>query len=262
MITPFHIPPDWELPGQHSPYTWSPGHISHPTHGHSHSSHPTHGHQVTSLILHMVTRSHPSSYTWSPGHIPHPTHGHQVTPLTLHMVTQSFVSVKVSVHLALPTPPLAFQVFDEDVCRCFAAQCTAVDTSDHAWHQARLSLSRGGLGLSRGGLGLSSGGLGLCSLTQQHTLPHFVPWVLVPNLNPTLSQQFSSFNSSVPPPEAINSEVFLLTLITQKSLSSKLDDHLFKVLLDISSIADKAHLLPSCSITAISHSFRGSWSPS
>ena len=35
---------------------------------------------------------------------------------------------------------------DEDVRKCFA-QCTAVDTSDHAWHQARLSLSRSGLRL-------------------------------------------------------------------------------------------------------------------
>eukprot|EP00731_Ephydatia_muelleri_P021237 Em0013g964a len=43
--------------------------------------------------------------------------------------------------------------------------------------------------------------------------------------------------------EAINSEVLLLTPVTQKSLSSKLDDHLFKVLLDMSSVADKARLL-------------------
>ena len=54
------------------------------------------------------------------------------------------------VHLAHNTPPLhttkAFELFDEDVHKCFA-QCTAVDTSDHAWHQARLSLSRGGLHL-------------------------------------------------------------------------------------------------------------------
>ena len=54
------------------------------------------------------------------------------------------------VHLARTTPPLhttkAFQIFDEDVRKCFV-QCTAVDTSDHAWHQARLTLSRGGLGL-------------------------------------------------------------------------------------------------------------------
>ena len=55
------------------------------------------------------------------------------------------------VRLARTTPPLhtmkAFELFDENVRRCFA-QCTAVDTSDHAWHQARLSLSRGGLGLA------------------------------------------------------------------------------------------------------------------
>ena len=54
------------------------------------------------------------------------------------------------VHLAHTTCPLhtikAFELFDDDVCKCIA-QCTAVDTSDHAWHQARLSQSRGGLGL-------------------------------------------------------------------------------------------------------------------
>ncbi|KAL5489328.1 hypothetical protein EMCRGX_G018408 [Ephydatia muelleri] len=38
----------------------------------------------------------------------------------------------------------AFEIFDENVRRCFV-QCTAVETSDHAWHQTRLSLSRGGL---------------------------------------------------------------------------------------------------------------------
>ena len=263
---------------------------------------PTHDHQVTSLILHMVTWSHPSPYTWSPGHIPHPTHGHQVTSLT-----QSFVSVKVSVHLAFPTPPLAFQVFDEDVRRCFAAQCTAVDTSDHAWHQARLGLSRGGLGLSRGGLGLSRGGLGLSrgslglsrgglglsrgglglsrgslglsrgglglsrgglglrSLTQ-HSPTAYIASLCTSGFRSQSQHHLASaiqlFNSSVPPSEAINSEVLLLTKITQKSFSSKLDNHLFKVLLDISSVADKARLLPSCSITAISHSFRGSRSPS
>ena len=51
------------------------------------------------------------------------------------------------------------------------------------------------------------------------------------------------FNSFVPPSEAINSEALLLTPGTQKSLTSKLDNHLFKVLLDMSFIADKAHLL-------------------
>eukprot|EP00731_Ephydatia_muelleri_P020871 Em0013g598a len=51
------------------------------------------------------------------------------------------------------------------------------------------------------------------------------------------------FNSFLPPSEAINAEALLLTPVTQKSLSSKLDDYLFKVLLDMSSIADKARLL-------------------
>ena len=57
-------------------------------------------------------------------------------------------------------------------------------------------------------------------------------------------------NSFVPPSEAINSEALLLAPVTQKSLYSKLDDHLFKVLLDVSSIADKACLLPVSSLRA------------
>ena len=58
-----------------------------------------------------------------------------------------------------------------------------------------------------------------------------------------LASAIQLFNSSVQPSEAINSEALLLTVVTQKSLSFKLDDHHFKVLLDVSSIADKAHLL-------------------
>ena len=128
-----------------------------------------------------------------------------------------------------------------------------------------LGLSRGGLGLSRGGLGLSRGGLGLRSLTQ-HSPTAYIALLCTSGFGSQSQHHLASaiqlFNSSVPPSEAINSEVLLLTLITLKSLSSKLDNHLFKVLLDMSSVADKARLLPSCSITAISHSFRGSWSPS
>ena len=84
----------------------------------------------------------------------------------------------------------------------------------------------------------------------QLTLPHFVPWVLAPSLSTTLPQQLISF---LPPSEAINLEALLLTPVTQKSLSSKLDDHLFKVLLDTSSIADKACLL------SVSSPHAGSW---
>ena len=56
------------------------------------------------------------------------------------------------VHLARSTPPSlivdGLALFDNDVRHCFA-ECTMVDTSDAAWQQAQLSLSRGGLGLRR-----------------------------------------------------------------------------------------------------------------
>eukprot|EP00731_Ephydatia_muelleri_P007115 Em0003g1363a len=139
------------------------------------------------------------------------------------------------VHLAHTTPPLhttkAFQIFDEDVCKCFA-QCTAVDTSDHAWYQARLSLSRGRLGLH--------------SLAQ-HSPAAYIASLCTSGFGPQSQHHLVSatqmFNSFLPPSEAINAEALLLTHVTQKSLSSKLDDYLFKVLLDMSSIADKARLL-------------------
>ena len=61
------------------------------------------------------------------------------------------------------------------------------------------------------------------------------------------------FKSFLPPSEVINLEAHLLTSVTQKSLSSKLDDHLFKVLLVMSSIADKARL------RSVSSPHAGSW---
>ena len=53
-------------------------------------------------------------------------------------------------HLARATPPslvmASLELFDENVRRSFSS-CTAVDTTDVAWQQAQLSLSRGGLGM-------------------------------------------------------------------------------------------------------------------
>ena len=53
-------------------------------------------------------------------------------------------------HLACGTPPSqamsALKAFDLDIRSCFS-RCTAVDTSDQAWQQAELGLSRCGLGL-------------------------------------------------------------------------------------------------------------------
>eukprot|EP00731_Ephydatia_muelleri_P037458 Em0476g1a len=54
------------------------------------------------------------------------------------------------VHLARSTPPSlvaeALSFFDSDIRHCFT-ECTSVDVSDIAWHQAQLSPGRGGLGL-------------------------------------------------------------------------------------------------------------------
>ena len=130
----------------------------------------------------------------------------------------------------------AFQIFDEDVRKCFA-QCTAVDTSDH---QARLSLSRGGLCLR--------------SLTQ-HSPAAYIASLCTLGFGPQSQHHLVSATQMtiLPPSEAINAEALLLTPVTQKSLSSKLDDYLFKVLLDMSSIADKARLL------SVSSAHAGLW---
>ena len=109
-----------------------------------------------------------------------------------------------------------------------------MDTTDRAWHQARLSLSRGGLGLR--------------SLTQHSPAAYIASFCSSgfgsQSQRHHLASAIHLFNSSVPLSEAINSEVLLLTPVTQKSLSSKLDNHLFKVFLDMSSVADKACLFP------------------
>ena len=125
-------------------------------------------------------------------------------------------------------------------CKCFA-QCTAVDTSDHAWHQARLSLSRDGMGL--------------ISLTQ-HYPASYIASLCTSGFGSQSQHHLVSatqmFNYFVSPLEAINSEAVLLNPVTRKNLSSKLDDHLFKVLLDMSSFADK---LTCC----VSSPHAGSW---
>ena len=93
-----------------------------------------------------------------------------------------------------------------------------LDTSDRAWRQARLSLSRGGLGLH--------------SLTQ-HSPAAYISSLCSSGSGSQSQHHLASaihlFNSSVPPSEDINSEVLLLTPVIQKNLSSKLDDCLFKL---------------------------------
>ena len=111
-------------------------------------------------------------------------------------------------------------------------RCIGVDMSDRAWQQAQLSPSRGGLGfrsLSRHSSAafissLCSSGFGLQS--SHH-----------------LSQAIETFNSLVSPADAVSVESLLTSSVSQKYLSGKLDDRVFNILLNSSSVADKARLL-------------------
>ena len=113
-----------------------------------------------------------------------------------------------------------------------------------------LGLSRGGLGLSRGGLGLSRGGLGL-QFSRKHSPAAYIASLCTLGFGPQSQHHLVSatqmFNSFLPPSEAINAEERRGTSVDsshpKRASPPKLDDYLLKVLLDMSSIADKAHLL-------------------
>ena len=138
-------------------------------------------------------------------------------------------------HLACGTSPSqaisALEAFDHDIRATFS-KCIAVDTSNQAWQQAELSLGRGGLGmhsLSRHSpaayiASLSSSGAG--PLSQEHLI-HAV----------------ELFNPLVPLSEAVSIEEVLISPFHQKVLSCKIDNHLFNILYEQSSAADRARLL-------------------
>eukprot|EP00731_Ephydatia_muelleri_P023351 Em0015g934a len=139
------------------------------------------------------------------------------------------------VHLARATPSTltskVFALINDDIQMTFC-RCIGVDMSDTAWQQAQLSPSRGGLGfwsLSRHSSAafissLCSSGFGLQS--SHH-----------------LSQAIETFNSLVSPADAVSVESLLTSSVSQKYLSGKLDDRVFNILLNSSSVADKARLL-------------------
>ena len=61
--------------------------------------------------------------------------------------------------------------------------------------------------------------------------------------SPHLTQAVEIFNSLVSPADVVSIESLLTTPVSQKSLSGKLDDHVFNLLQNSSSVADKARLL-------------------
>ena len=138
-------------------------------------------------------------------------------------------------HLARGTPPSqamsALEAFDYDMRTAFT-KCTALNTSNQAWQEAELSLGRGGLGM--------------CSLSQ-HSPAAYIASLSSSDAGP-LSQEHlihavELFNSLVPSSEVISIEKVLTSPIHQKVLSNKIDSHLFNVLLEQSSPADRARLL-------------------
>ena len=149
-------------------------------------------------------------------------------------------------HLARATPPSeslsikALELFDIDVHHCFS-QCTTVDTSDEAWLQAQLSLSRGGLGLrslsshAPAAYIVSLCSSGFSSLSSLH-----------------LTSAIGEFNSSVSSSNMVSVESLAQQPPIQKALSAKIDDFQFNQLFNSSSLADRARLLSISSPHALS----------
>ena len=138
------------------------------------------------------------------------------------------------VHLARATPPSlagSLKLFDEEVRKCFSS-CFAIDTTDPSWLQAQLSTGFGGLGLR--------------SLSH-HSCAAFIASLAASGYssaeNLHLNHAINLFNNQVSPSEVITAEGVSSLRVTQRTLSKKLECHLFNSLLGDSSMADRARLL-------------------
>ena len=138
-------------------------------------------------------------------------------------------------HLARVTPPsLAFnalQEFNSDI-RLFFFKCTGVDTPDHAWHQAQLSLHRGGLGLHS--LAHHSLAAYMASLSNSNSAT---------STHCHLASAIALYNTFVPPSDALSVNDFVGHTLSQRQLSDRLEDGQLNNLVDAASCADKAQLL-------------------
>ncbi|KAL5505861.1 hypothetical protein EMCRGX_G007398 [Ephydatia muelleri] len=140
------------------------------------------------------------------------------------------VSPMLKIHDAMEGHKLLLQF-----CKQFQ-RLYGVHPSIAAWKQAQLSLSRGGLGL--------------------RSLSHHAPAAFIASLcfsglgsisHVHLLQSLEIFNSSVHQSDNIQIGSVLEKLPSQKTLSSILDDNLFRVLQGSLSIADRARLLSASS---------------
>ena len=129
----------------------------------------------------------------------------------------------------------ALRLYDDDVRQCFT-ECTSVDTPDHAWQQAQLSLSRGGLGLRC--LSHHSSAAYIASLTASDSGS---------STNHHLLQSIQLYNSLVPVAEAVSMEAVLESPGHQKVLSSKPEDHQFRLVFQSLFLPNRARLLSASS---------------
>ena len=149
--------------------------------------------------------------------------------LTLLRLCGSFCRLS---YLARSTPTDlvsdAFKLFDDDVHHCFM-DCIGSETSDEAWCQAQL--------------GLNSGSLGLCSLSL-HSGSAFIASFCSSGVYDTddihLTNALDLFNSHVSPIEKLSVNSVVSSPVSQKLLSSKVNNFCFQGLFDQSSTANKA----------------------
>ena len=152
--------------------------------------------------------------------------------LTLLRLCGSFCRLS---YLARSTPTdlvlEAFKLFDDDIHHCFM-DCIGFATSDEAWCQAQLGLNSGGLGLRS--LSLHSSSAYIASVCSSG---------VVDSEDIHLTNAIDHFNSHVSPIEKLSVNSIISSPVSQKLLSSKVNDLCFQDLFNQSSPANKARLL-------------------
>ena len=148
------------------------------------------------------------------------------------------------VHIARSTPPSfvseGLALFDVEARRYFT-DCVAIDASDSDWLQVLLSLSRGGLGLRK--LALHCSAAYLASIIKAGCADPRGEFTM---------QAITIYNSLVPPESSVSVESLIDSGLSQKNLSSRIDDHQFDQLYLTSSPANRARLLSVSSCHASS----------
>ncbi|KAL5500402.1 hypothetical protein EMCRGX_G011959 [Ephydatia muelleri] len=142
--------------------------------------------------------------------------------------TQSFVPGPLRRKEQMPLTLEGLHLFDEEVRQTFS-DSMCIDPSDLVWQQAQLSLSRGGLGLRSAPLHSSAAFMSSFSMSGFAT-----------NTSHHLLQSLDHFNACVSQAEVISIDELLNSSMTQKMLSTNIENKQFQLLFDASSIPNRA----------------------